>query len=531
MQCLGAKPQNSRQLEERKGFILPGQAAKIALNKALKLGTDFVASGSNWRSQLLGTLRGQLQLATYTAVLIGFTGATTTGLWLSNRNQIRTGEMELQANAEHMRNSLVAHDHLGQGHSSKDWSPMELAEVRQELRDHSSVRTTLWIELEDGRLVLPTFGHIAIPITMMRATMQAHMENQNTRLITVQGQEYLTLLSQSYPTGERLWSSAKAPDTGRIQNEYLSWMILIGVGSMLLSLVTITVMVRQIVRPLLQLSERSAALTADTLNQDPIPEMKAAPKEVRQLASTYSELMERLALSWNDQRLFVSAVSHELRTPLTIVQGYLHRTIKRSKGLSDDERRGLKTAEEECIRMRMLLNDLLDLSRGDSGQLQLNQELVDLGLLVEKVVDLSRSNLSDHRLEVVNIIPEQETSEALADPGRLQQVLMDLIDNAAKYSAQNSLITLLLHPHTDGIAIDVKDEGIGIPESDLPHIFKRFHRAQNSSKSSGTGLGLSVVALLVSAMGGEVHVESKEGEGSCFSVILPKPPTTSSTKP
>jgi signal transduction histidine kinase len=219
-------------------------------------------------------------------------------------------------------------------------------------------------------------------------------------------------------------------------------------------------------------------------------------------------------------------VSHELRTPLTIVQGYLHRTIKRSKGLSDDERRGLKTAEEESIRMRLLLDDLLDLSRGDCGQLQLNQEVVDLGPLVDKVADLSRSNLTDHRLEVVNNIPHNESSEALADPGRLQQVLLDLIDNAAKYSAQDSLITLLLHRHRDGIAIDVKDEGIGIPEDDLAHIFKRFHRAKNSTGSSGTGLGLSVVALLMSAMGGQVHVQSKEGEGSCFSLILPKPTAT-----
>ena len=148
-----------------------------------------MASGSNWRSQLLGSLEGQLQLATYTAVLIGFTGATTTGLWLSNRNQIRNGEAELQANAEHMSNNLVAHDHLGQGHSAKDWSPTVQEEVRQELRDHSSVRTTLWIELADGRLVLPTFGHIAIPMQMMRASMQAHKKDQNTRLINVQGKD------------------------------------------------------------------------------------------------------------------------------------------------------------------------------------------------------------------------------------------------------------------------------------------------------------------------------------------------------
>ena len=115
------------------------------------------------------------------------------------------------------------------------------------------------------------------------------------------------MLSRSYPNGERLWSSAEAIDTSRDQNEYLSWMILIGVGSMSISLITITLLVRRIVRPLLQLSERSASLTAETLNQDPIPNMTAAPKEVRQMAKTYSDLMERLALSWSDQRRFVSA--------------------------------------------------------------------------------------------------------------------------------------------------------------------------------------------------------------------------------
>ncbi len=486
-----------------------------------------MASGSNWRSKLLGSLEGQLQLATYTAVLIGFTGATTTGLWLSNRTHLRNGEADLQANAEHLTNALMAYDYLGQGHSAKDWSPAIQSQVRQELRDHSSVRITSWIELADGRLVLPTFGHIPIPRQMMRATMKAHKKDHTARLINVEGVNYLTLLGRSYPTGEKVWSGALARDTGRIQNEFLGWMILVGLGSMLMSLITITVMVRRIVRPLLELSERSAALTADTLNQDPIPEMTAAPKEVRQLASTYSELIERLALSWDDQRRFVSAVSHELRTPLTIVQGYLHRTIKRSKGLSEDERRGLKTAEEESIRMRMLLDDLLDLARGDSGQLQLNQEVVDLNVLVGKAADLSRSYLTDHRLKVVNKIAYEQSSEALADAGRLQQVLLDLIDNAAKYSSQGSLITLLLYSHKDGIAIDVKDEGIGIPDGDLPHIFKRFYRGKNSSEISGTGLGLSVVALMISAMGGQVYVQSKEGEGSCFSIILPKPTTIS----
>ena len=140
---------------DAKAFILPGPAAKLECRNASRLGTDFVTSRSNWRSQLLGSLEGQLQLATYTAVLIGFTGATTTGLWLSNRNQIRNGQAELQANAEHMSNNLVAHDHLGDGHSAKDWSPKVHAEVRQGLRDHSSVRTNLWLEQPNGQVITP----------------------------------------------------------------------------------------------------------------------------------------------------------------------------------------------------------------------------------------------------------------------------------------------------------------------------------------------------------------------------------------
>ncbi len=121
-------------------------------------------------------------------------------------------EAELQANAEHMSNNLMAHNHLGQGHSANDWSPTIQAKVRQELRDHSSVRTTLWIELADGRLVLPTFGHIAIPMNMMRATMQAHKKDHNTRLITVQGQDYLTLLASRIQTGNGC-GAAQKPQT------------------------------------------------------------------------------------------------------------------------------------------------------------------------------------------------------------------------------------------------------------------------------------------------------------------------------
>jgi signal transduction histidine kinase len=242
---------------------------------------------------------------------------------------------------------------------------------------------------------------------------------------------------------------------------------------------------------------------------------------VTQLAQTYNDLRSRLAKSWADQRQFVSAVSHELRTPLTIVQGYLHRTLKRGDNLSEAQRRGLRTAEDESVRMRHLLDDLLDLSRSDSGQLRINNEPVALEIAVSEAVSLARSSLErDIQLDLPNP-DETQGLVALADPDRLRQVLLDLIENAHKYSPEGKPVTVRLRHDDNEAVVEVADQGIGIPEEDVPRVFERFHRAANASISSGSGLGLSIVQLLVEAMGGQVGVNSQLGEGSTFTVRLP----------
>jgi len=249
--------------------------------------------------------------------------------------------------------------------------------------------------------------------------------------------------------------------------------------------------------------------------------IEGAPLEVTQLARTYNDLRGRLAKSWADQRQFVSAVSHELRTPLTIVQGYLHRTLKRGDNLSEAQRRGLRTAEDESVRMRHLLDDLLDLSRSDSGQLRLNNEPVALEIAVSEAVSLARSSLErDIQLDLPNP-DETQGLVALADPDRLRQVLLDLIENAHKYSPEGKPVTVRLRHDDNEAVVEVADQGIGIPEEDVPRVFERFHRAANASISSGSGLGLSIVQLLVEAMGGQVGVNSQLGEGSTFTVRLP----------
>ena len=109
----------------------------------------------------------------------------------------------------------------------------------------------------------------------------------------------------------------------------------------------------------------------------------------------------------------------------------------------------------------------------------------------------------------------------LADPARLRQVLLDLIENADKYSPEDTPIRLVLRHTTSAALIDVIDQGIGIPEAELDTVFERFQRGSNAPKKTGSGLGLSVVKLLVEGMGGSIEVHSRLGEGSCFTVILP----------
>ena len=171
--------------------------------------------------------------------------------------------------------------------------------------------------------------------------------------------------------------------------------------------------------------------------------------------------------------------------------------------------------------MRRLLDDLLDLSRGDSGRLAIAKEPVRLADQLEQVADLARNTLSRTLLLELPEDPTARDAVAQADPARLRQVLLDVIENAAKYSPEDATIRLVLRQRDGASLIDVIDQGIGIPEAELNKVFERFQRGSNAPLKTGSGLGLSVVKLLVEGMDGSIEVHSRLGEGSCFTVVLP----------
>ncbi len=464
-----------------------------------------------WRSHLTGTMLGQLQLATYAAVLLGFTGATSAGLLLSERSRLQVGEAELLAASDSLAVRLNKGDVQGE------------TLIVQELQDHSSVRTNLWLEQPNGQLITPGRAYRPIPAALLQAAVAANPLRQpgQSHLIALEERDYLTLLDRRLASGDLLWSSTEISGLGSAQSEFLAWMILIWGSSLSASLLLVSLLVKKITRPLQDLSARSAELTAEGLQTAALP-VPRSPVELSRLTRTYNALTERLAQSWSQQRQFVSAVSHELQTPLTLVSGSLKRVIRKAPQLEPQLLQRLHDAEEETIGMQQLLNDLLDLSRSDSGRLQVKQEAVDLRPLLEEVVRAQGAALT--REMTLELPAETTATTALGDPARLRQVLLNLIENAHKYSPPQQPIQLRLTSAVTDLLLEVEDRGIGIPLQDQAYVFDRFHRGSNTTGQSGSGVGLSVVQLLVEAMDGSIKVSSEPGMGSCFRITLRRAP-------
>lgn len=283
--------------------------------------------------------------------------------------------------------------------------------------------------------------------------------------------------------------------------------------------ITIALYINRSIKPLKRISQITSNISADKLNEAQI-HLDQAPSEVRELADTFEQMLERLAQSWEHQRQLLSNVSHELRTPLTIISGYLQSTLRRGHNLTDIQREALTTASSEADRTVQLLRDLLDLARADSGAIHFQSEKIILNDLITDLVEMAQQYSDRH----IDIESPHKLIAIEADLNRLKQVLLNLIDNAVKYSEPYTKITVTLQlcSQSNDAVIAVRDRGVGIPLQQQPRIFERFYRIDESrNRAGGTGLGLSIVKTLVEGMGGKISVRSQLGEGSTFSICFP----------
>lgn len=281
-------------------------------------------------------------------------------------------------------------------------------------------------------------------------------------------------------------------------------------------------------RPIDRLTRTARQIKAGDLQRVPVPH---ARDEVRRLAQTLNEMIERLDLAFTHQRRFVADASHELRTPVAVIRSMTDLALLQD--LSSQEYKALfESINTETERLGHLISDLLALARVDEGKAVLECEPVRLDQLVSAVAANAELLAAEHGITV-----EVQASEAITvsgDESRLIQAVMNLLDNAIIYTNSGGKVTLTVERKEQVAQLIVRDTGIGIAAEHVPHIFERFYRADPArvrTEGNSSGLGLALVEWVMKAHRGSITVESQPGRGTTFLVTLPlasAPPSGSS---
>jgi signal transduction histidine kinase len=280
-------------------------------------------------------------------------------------------------------------------------------------------------------------------------------------------------------------------------------------------------------------SEPDGAITLVRCADD-TPWQSAEVEAAAQVASDVARWVQQSQLYERQQRLesqlrdldrskdvFLSTVSHELRTPLTSISGFVELLSDTASGpLTDDQRRMLEIVERNTNRLRGMIEDLLTLSRIETGTFKTVREHTDVAELVDRAM---RSLGSPADVTVYTHCPPKPMV-AEVDPYQIERVLTNLLSNAVKFTPAGGEVVVSIHEDGDDVVLSVSDTGIGIPQEEQPELFTRFFRASNAVEASipGTGLGLTIVRNIIANHNGEVKLRSEPGEGTTVTVRLPR---------
>jgi len=247
-------------------------------------------------------------------------------------------------------------------------------------------------------------------------------------------------------------------------------------------------------------------------------------KKVEERTKEVSHALEEIKAASQRKTDFISAVSHELRTPLTSIKGYAAILLSEKLGrLPESVKERLEKINRHSDELTHLVNDLLDISRIESGKITMKEEVRDLKDIVEAASDLLAEQLKTKEIRLEVNVPK-DAFKIRVDPNQIERVFINLIGNAIKFTPAKGKITVRSSSGDGFIQTDITDTGIGIPQNALGAIFEEFYRVDNpiNQEVKGTGLGLSLVKHIVEAHKGRIWVKSKLQEGSTFSFTLPK---------
>lgn len=332
-------------------------------------------------------------------------------------------------------------------------------------------------------------------------------------------EKYIATISPFYVSGEKQGYVYMFKNTEQVQSlisRLNQHFFLAGILTIACMFLTIIFLSKALTTPLLKMKEATERLSKGDFSVK-LPKLKN--DELGELSNSIKILADDLNHLKNERNEFLASISHELRTPLTYLKGYAD--VSRRKELEESDRnKYLNIIYEESVRLEGMIKSLFDLARMDRNTFTIKKEKVELCLFLNSIREKVLPAFNEKEIQL-DIQCEKEM-EVFIDPIRMEQVFLNLLDNARKYSPPRTKTSIQVKRSKRNVIIDIKDEGFGIPREDLAYIFERFYRVDKSRArtSGGTGLGLAIVKELIEAHNGTISVQSEVNKGTTFSITI-----------
>ena len=380
-----------------------------------------------------------------------------------------------------------------------------------------------------GRITIQSPNLRTRDIPLSRASLESAFKGHTTfESAAFPGESSIRLISVPIVEDGALLNIVQVGTSLRPMDEtlhrLLAVLLLTGPVALGLSLIGGWFLAGRALRPVDQITSAAQRITASDLSRR--LSVPTSSDEIGRLATTFNDMIARLETSFSQIRQFSADASHELRTPLTVMKGESELALRRSRS-ADEYKLVLESNLEEIDRLSRIVDELLFLSRADLGQVKLERQAVKLDALVADIQRQASVLGQDQQIHVA--LGPVDPVELLGDEWRLRELLLNLVDNAIKYSRPGGTIELSLIRQAPMARLTVSDHGIGIPLDAQSRIFDRFFRADNARAHSrkGTGLGLALCKWIVEAHQGRIELDSVPGDRTRVTVVLPLAPSAS----
>ena len=311
---------------------------------------------------------------------------------------------------------------------------------------------------------------------------------------------------------------AKTDNIKRIVDHLSDQFLISGLVTIILTIITIFILSRLITKPLIEMTKATGQLSK---GKHKVELHTDRSDELGELANSITTLSNDLEHMKKERNEFLASISHELRTPLTYIKGYTD-IISRDDITNEEKNEYIEIIREETEQLAVLVKKLFELAKMDQNMFIIDKKKVNFERLIYTITERIRPAIEEKNIILSVSCPDRIIANV--DPDRIQQVLLNIMDNAKKHTPKGKRISLEVFENKQSIITVISDEGEGIPEENLPYIFERLYRVEKSRSrlSGGTGLGLAIAKEIVESHSGAIEVSSKLGVGTTVVITLPR---------